>query len=153
MDGISELHCRHCDACVAYCKDAIRNQPGVESYEISLKDQRVTVTGKVAPSRIARALKKDGRQVIVKGTGTMDAGNDGTEVRCLSAVPSSYLSVTLDPSDLRSCDETVANRPLSASSRATRQQRLWSLGDSRMYTALREWSVPSRIQIGLERRI
>ena len=79
--------CRHCDACVAYCKDAIRNQPGVESYEISLKDQRVTVTGKVAPSRIARALKKDGRQVIVKGTGTMDAGNDGTEVRFRFAMP------------------------------------------------------------------
>lgn len=39
------------------------------------------MTGKVPPSQLARALKKDGRQVIVKGTGTMDADNNGTEVR------------------------------------------------------------------------
>ena len=41
------------------------------------------MTGKVPPSQLARALKRDGRQVIVKGTGTMDSDNNGTEVRLL----------------------------------------------------------------------
>lgn len=77
----------HCEACVKTVKDALSRQKGVETYEISLKDQRVVVEGHAAPSQIARALKQDGRQVIVRGTGTMSIGdknrdneNDGAAV-------------------------------------------------------------------------
>ena len=52
----------------------------MESYEISLKEQRVVVEGHAAPSQIARALKQDGRQVIVRGTGASASDDDGAAV-------------------------------------------------------------------------
>lgn len=70
----------HCEACVQTVKDALSRQQGVESYEISLKDQRVVVEGHAAPSQIARALKRDGRQVIVRGTGVSANDDDGAAV-------------------------------------------------------------------------
>jgi hypothetical protein len=45
-------------------------QPGITSYEIDFANSgRVTIEGTAPPSRVARALKQDGRQVIVRGTG------------------------------------------------------------------------------------
>lgn len=70
----------HCEACVKTVKEALSAQAGVQSYEISLKDQRVVVEGHAAPSQIARALKKDGRQVIVRGAGVTDNDDDGAAV-------------------------------------------------------------------------
>lgn len=70
----------HCEACVKTVKEALSKQSGVESYEISLKDQRVVVEGHAAPSQIACALKQDGRQVIVRGTGASANDDDGAAV-------------------------------------------------------------------------
>lgn len=70
----------HCEACVKTVQQALSKQQGVESYEISLKDQRVVVEGHAAPSQIARALKQDGRQVIVRGTGAAASDDDGAAV-------------------------------------------------------------------------
>lgn len=41
----------------------------MRTYEVDLENKRVTIEGTAAPSRVARALKQDGRQVIVRGTG------------------------------------------------------------------------------------
>lgn len=70
----------HCEACVKTVKEALSKQQGVQNYEISLKDQRVVVEGHAAPSQIARALKQDGRQVIVRGAGVTDNDDDGAAV-------------------------------------------------------------------------
>lgn len=62
-------------------KQALSSQPGIEKYDIDLATKSVLVEGKTSPSQIARALKADGRQVIVRGTGSSDSnGPDGAAV-------------------------------------------------------------------------
>lgn len=59
-----------CESCVDDVRRALRQQDGVESYDIDLAAQRVIVQGRLAPSKISRVLKDTGRQVIVRGAGT-----------------------------------------------------------------------------------
>jgi len=69
-----------CESCVEDVRKVLRQEPGVEKYDISLKEKRVTIEGAAPPSRIARALKETGRQVIVRGAGTSSGDHDGAAV-------------------------------------------------------------------------
>lgn len=50
-------------------KDAIKDLTGINSFDIDLKEQRVTVEGSAAPSQIVRAIQATGRDAIIRGTG------------------------------------------------------------------------------------
>ena len=97
----------HCEACVKTVKEALSKQAGVQNYTISLQDQRVVVEGHAAPSQIARALKQDGRQVIVRGAGVTDNDDDGAAVCIFEAYTPTHARDIGKPQELHALARLV----------------------------------------------
>jgi len=68
-----------CEHCVEDVKQTLSKVPNLERYEIDLPSQSVTVTGRAAPSVLAKSLRDTGRQVIIRGT----TGSGGAAVAIL----------------------------------------------------------------------
>ena len=68
---------------MASIKNILTSQPNIASFDIDLRNQRVTVEGQTSPSQIARAMKADGRQVIVRGTGTAEGTDQDAAAVCI----------------------------------------------------------------------
>ncbi|KAI8581151.1 hypothetical protein K450DRAFT_233331 [Umbelopsis ramanniana AG] len=69
-----------CQSCVDDITNVLKEIPGIKSYDIDLKEQRVLVEGTAAPSKISRALKQSGRSVIVRGQGVANGAHSGAAV-------------------------------------------------------------------------
>ncbi|KAL7425010.1 copper chaperone [Cryptotrichosporon argae] len=61
-----------CQNCVDAVRNALRDVPGIERYDIELDKKRVTITGKAPPSHLLSALKSTRRQVLVRGASSAD---------------------------------------------------------------------------------
>ncbi|KAI9025339.1 superoxide dismutase [Phycomyces nitens] len=70
-----------CQSCVNDITNVLQKIPGIDEFDVNLKDQRVTVQGNTPPSLISRALKDTGRTVIVRGQGVANGqGHSGAAV-------------------------------------------------------------------------
>ncbi|EJU02585.1 Cu Zn superoxide dismutase-like protein [Dacryopinax primogenitus] len=78
-----------CEHCVSDVQSALAKLPNLDRYDIDLPSQSVTVTGRTAPSLLAKALRDTGRQVIIRGT----TGRGGAAVAILEEP---YSSTVLD---------------------------------------------------------
>ncbi|KAI8391318.1 superoxide dismutase [Radiomyces spectabilis] len=70
-----------CQSCVDSISDILKKFPGINHFDIDLKEQRVTVEGHAPPSRVSKALKESGRTVIIRGQGVSGGkGHSGAAV-------------------------------------------------------------------------
>ncbi|MBA0759762.1 hypothetical protein Gotri_022598 [Gossypium trilobum] len=51
-----------CEGCVGAVKRVLGKMEGVESYEVDLKEQKVTVKGQVQPDAVLQTLSKTGKK-------------------------------------------------------------------------------------------
>eukprot|EP01018_Ginkgo_biloba_P016128 Gb_14860 [translate_table: standard] len=51
-----------CEGCVGAVKRVLNKMEGVESYDVSLKDQKVTVKGNVKPEAVLQTVSKTGKE-------------------------------------------------------------------------------------------
>ncbi|KDP33082.1 hypothetical protein JCGZ_13655 [Jatropha curcas] len=51
-----------CDGCVGSVKRVLGKMEGVESYDIDLKEQKVTVKGNVQPDAVLQTVSKTGKK-------------------------------------------------------------------------------------------
>ncbi|XVE75528.1 hypothetical protein DITRI_Ditri12bG0100800 [Diplodiscus trichospermus] len=51
-----------CEGCVGAVKRVLGKMEGVESYEIELKEQKVTVKGNVQPDAVLQTVSKTGKK-------------------------------------------------------------------------------------------
>ncbi|GAA96824.1 uncharacterized protein L969DRAFT_94910 [Mixia osmundae IAM 14324] len=65
-------------SCVQSIKRTVNALDGVDACQIDLASQRVVVQGRVPPSSVQKALKASGRQVIVRGMGSLSDASGET---------------------------------------------------------------------------
>ncbi|KAG4214622.1 hypothetical protein ERO13_A01G129800v2 [Gossypium hirsutum] len=51
-----------CEGCVGAVKRVLGKMEGVESYEVDLKEQKVTVKGQVEPDAVLQTVSKTGKR-------------------------------------------------------------------------------------------
>ncbi|KAK5795037.1 superoxide dismutase 1 copper chaperone [Gossypium arboreum] len=51
-----------CESCVGAVKRVLGKMQGVESYEVDLKEQKVTVKGNVQPDAVLQTVSKTGKK-------------------------------------------------------------------------------------------
>ncbi|XP_018851782.1 copper transport protein ATX1-like [Juglans regia] len=51
-----------CEGCVGAVKRVLGKMEGVDSYDVDLKDQRVTVKGNVQPEAVLQTVSKTGKK-------------------------------------------------------------------------------------------
>lgn len=59
----------HCNGCTNDIKSCLQEIPGIEGMQFDLGQQIMSVNGTVAPSSIISALRRCGRDAIIRGTG------------------------------------------------------------------------------------
>src|SRR5262245_52528290 len=64
-----------CQDCVDSVSLILSSLGGINSFNVSLKDQSVVVEGTIAPSKITEAIRGSGRAAILRGSG--EAAGDG----------------------------------------------------------------------------
>lgn len=107
----------HCQACVDSIGSVLKKlQSGnshIDRYDIDLANQAVFIEGNLPPSRLTKAFRESGRQVIVRGVGSKNTSNLHTDglgaAVCILETPYGKVKhsriATLDPSlDLPSSD-------------------------------------------------
>jgi copper chaperone for superoxide dismutase len=58
-----------CNSCVDSVSDALKGLPGVNSFDVNLRNNIVTTVGLAPPSLIVSSIQKTGRDAIIRGTG------------------------------------------------------------------------------------
>ncbi|VVA97133.1 unnamed protein product [Arabis nemorensis] len=51
-----------CEGCVGAVKRVLGKMEGVESFDVDIKEQKVTVTGKVEPAAVLQTVSKTGKK-------------------------------------------------------------------------------------------
>ncbi|KAI9305410.1 superoxide dismutase [Cunninghamella echinulata] len=71
-----------CQACVDDITSILKDYPGVQTYDVNLSEQRVSIEGTAPPSKLSKILKDSGRTVVVRGQGVADStqGHNGAAV-------------------------------------------------------------------------
>ncbi|KAK6228381.1 Heavy metal-associated domain [Theobroma cacao] len=54
-----------CEGCVGAVKRVLGKMEGVESYEVDLKEQKVTVKGNVQPDAVLQTVSKTGKKTTL----------------------------------------------------------------------------------------
>ncbi|XP_077248632.1 copper transport protein ATX1-like [Tasmannia lanceolata] len=75
-----------CEGCAGAVKRALTKMEGVESFDVDMKEQKVTVKGNVQPDAVLQAVSKTGKKTLfweaeVKATEVKEAEVEVTEVR------------------------------------------------------------------------
>ncbi|XP_077230505.1 copper transport protein ATX1-like [Tasmannia lanceolata] len=69
-----------CEGCVGAVKRVLNKMEGVESYDVDLKEQKVTVKGNVQPDAVLQTVSKTGKKTSFWEAET-GAGADAKEVK------------------------------------------------------------------------
>ncbi|KAI0464966.1 hypothetical protein LJB42_000182 [Komagataella kurtzmanii] len=59
-----------CSSCVESVKNSLKMIPELEKLDINLRDNKVVVGGRVAPSQVVSQLQKIGKDAVIRGTGS-----------------------------------------------------------------------------------
>lgn len=59
----------HCQACVDSVGESLAKLEGIESYDIDLNSQVVTIKGNIPPSTVVKSLQAIGKDPVIRGSG------------------------------------------------------------------------------------